>query len=63
MDFDNAVARFAVQHDTIRQADLTACKRMIARLLDQFGILKGRLAADIGYCPLCVIRKHTVVAN
>jgi len=33
----------------IRQAEVTACKRMIERVQDRFGVWPERLAADTGY--------------
>jgi len=33
----------------VRQAEVTACKRMIARTQDRFGVWPERLAADTGY--------------
>lgn len=49
IDLDNAVILDVEASTAIRQAEVTACKRMIARVQDRFGIWPQRLAADTGY--------------
>ena len=49
IDLDHAVILDVEASTAIRQAEVTACKRMIARVQDRFGIWPQRLAADTGY--------------
>jgi transposase len=49
IDLDHAVIMDVEATTAIRQAEVTACKRMIARVQDQFGVWPERLAADTGY--------------
>ena len=49
IDLDHAVIMDVEASTAIRQAEVTACKRMIARTQDRFGVWPERLAADTGY--------------
>jgi transposase len=49
IDLDQAVIMDVEASTAIRQAEVTACKRMIARTQDRFGVWPDRLAADTGY--------------
>jgi transposase len=49
IDLDHAVIMDVEASTAIRQAEVTACKRMIARVQDRFGVWPERLAADTGY--------------
>ena len=49
IDLDHAVIMDVEASTAVRQAEVTACKRMIARTQDRFGVWPERLAADTGY--------------
>lgn len=49
IDLDHAVIMDVEPSTAIRQAEVTACKRMIERVQDRFGVWPERLAADTGY--------------
>jgi len=49
IDLDHAVIMDVEASTAIRQAEVTACKRMIERVQDRFGVWPERLAADTGY--------------
>lgn len=49
IDLDHAVIMDVEASTAVRQAEVTACKRMISRVQDRFGIWPERLAADTGY--------------
>jgi transposase len=49
IDLDHAVIMDVEASAAIRQAEVTACKRMIERVQDRFGVWPERLAADTGY--------------
>ena len=49
IDLDHAVIVDVEPSTAVRQAEVTACKRMIARTQDRFGLWPERLAADTGY--------------
>jgi transposase len=49
IDLDHAVIMDVEASTAIRQAEVTACKRMIERTQERFGIWPERLAADTGY--------------
>ncbi len=49
IDLDHAVIMDVEASTAVRQAEVTACKRMIARVQDRFGVWAERLAADTGY--------------
>ncbi len=49
IDLDNAVIMDVEASTAVRQAEMTACKRMIARVQDRFGVWPERLAADTAY--------------
>jgi len=49
IDLDHAVIMDVEPSTAVRQAEVTACKRMIARTQDCFGVWPERLAADTGY--------------
>jgi hypothetical protein len=49
IDLDNAVIMDVEASTAVRQAEVTACKRMIARVQDRFGVWPERLAADTAY--------------
>lgn len=49
IDLQHAVIMDVEASTSVRQAEVTACKRMIARVQDRFGVWPERLAADTGY--------------
>ena len=49
IDLDHAVIMDVEASTAVRQAEVTACKRMIVRVQDRFGVWPERLAADTGY--------------
>ena len=49
IDLDHAVIMDVEASTAVRQAELTACKRMISRVQDRFGVRPERLAADTAY--------------
>jgi IS5 family transposase len=49
IDLDHAVIMDVEASTAIRQAEVTACKWMIERVQDRFGVWPERLAADTGY--------------
>jgi len=49
IDLDHAVIMDVEASTAVRQAEVTACKRMIARVQDRFGVWLERLAADTAY--------------
>ena len=49
IDLDHAVIMDVEASTAIRQAEVTACKRMIERVQNRFGVWPERLAADTGY--------------
>ncbi|NII60103.1 transposase [Sphingomonas aerolata] len=49
IDLDHAVIMDVEPSTAIQQAEVTACKRMIERVQDRFGVWPERLAADTGY--------------
>jgi hypothetical protein len=49
IDLDHAVIMDVEASTAVRQAEVTACKRMIARVQDRLGVWPERLAADTAY--------------
>ncbi|WP_184060893.1 transposase, partial [Sphingomonas aerophila] len=49
IDLDHAVIMDVEASTAVRQAEVTACKRMIERTQERFGVWPERLAADTGY--------------
>jgi hypothetical protein len=49
IDLENAVIMDVEASTAMRQGELTACKRMIARVQDRFGVWPERVAADTAY--------------
>jgi hypothetical protein len=49
IDLDDGVIMDVEASTAVRQAEVTACKRMIARVQDRFGVWPERLAADTAY--------------
>ena len=49
IDLDQAVITDMEASTAVREAEIIACKRMIARVQNRFGIWPERLAADTGY--------------